>query len=87
MNLSSPLFFVWVGIQVKLEALGTRDILIAGLVLTVVAILGKLVSGLGCASSMNRWAVGIGMPCGEIGLIFAGIGVIDDGLFAPSSSS
>jgi hypothetical protein len=36
------------GIQVKLEALGTRDILIAGSALTVVAILGKLLSGFGC---------------------------------------
>ena len=46
-----------------------------------------MVSGLGCPSSMNRWAVGIGMvPRGEVGLIFAGIGkgigVIDDGLFS-----
>ena len=83
----SPLFFVWMGIQVKLEALANRDILISGLALTVVAILGKLVSGLGCPASMNRWAVGVGMmPRGEVGLIFAGIGkgigVIDDGLFS-----
>jgi len=53
----------------------------------VVAIIGKLVSGLGCPSAMNRWAVGIGMlPRGEVGLIFAGIGkgigVIDAGLFS-----
>jgi Kef-type K+ transport system membrane component KefB len=75
------------GIQVKLEALGSRDVLISGLALTAVAILGKLVSGYGCPPSMNRWAVGIGMmPRGEVGLIFAGIGksigVIDDGLFS-----
>lgn len=86
-SLVVPLFFVWMGIQVKLEALGSRDILISGLALTIVAILGKLVSGLGCPASMNRWAVGIGMmPRGEVGLIFAGIGkgigVIDDGLFS-----
>lgn len=86
-SLVVPLFFVWMGIQVKLEALANRDILISGLALTVVAILGKLVSGLGCPASMNRWAVGVGMmPRGEVGLIFAGIGkgigVIDDGLFS-----
>ena len=86
-SLVVPLFFVWMGIQVKLETLGTRDILISGLALTAAAILGKLVSGLACPDSMNRWAVGIGMiPRGEVGLIFAGIGkaigVIDDGLFS-----
>jgi Kef-type K+ transport system membrane component KefB len=86
-SLIVPLFFVWMGIQVKLEALGSRDILISGLALTVVAIIGKLASGFGCPSSMNRWAVGFGMmPRGEVGLIFAGIGrgigVIDDGLFS-----
>src|SRR5579862_310160 len=82
-----PLFFVWMGIQVKLEALGSRDILISGFALTVVAIVGKLASGFACPPGMNRWAVGIGMmPRGEVGLIFAGIGkgirVIDDGLFS-----
>jgi len=86
-SLVVPLFFVWMGIQVKLESLGSRDVLISGIALTVVAILGKLVSGFGCPPSMNRWAVGIGMmPRGEVGLIFAGIGknigAIDDGLFS-----
>lgn len=86
-SLIVPLFFVWMGIQVKLEALTSRDILISGFALTVVAILGKLASALVCPPSMNRWAVGVGMmPRGEVGLIFAGIGkgigVIDDGLFS-----
>jgi Kef-type K+ transport system membrane component KefB len=86
-SLIVPLFFVWMGIQVKLEALATRDVLISGAALTVVAVIGKLAGGLGCPASMNRWAVGVGMmPRGEVGLIFAGIGksigVIDDGLFS-----
>ena len=86
-SLVVPLFFVWMGIQVKLEALGSRQVLIAGLALTVVAIIGKVVSGWGCPKHMNRWAVGFGMmPRGEVGLIFAGIGrsigVVDDGLFS-----
>jgi Kef-type K+ transport system membrane component KefB len=48
-----------------------------GAALIVVAILGKLVSGLGVLGrGMNRLAVAIGMvPRGEVGLIFAGIGV------------
>lgn len=86
-SLIVPLFFVWMGIQVKLESLANRDVLYAGLALTAVAIVGKVASGWGCPSSMNRFAVGIGMmPRGEVGLIFAGIGkslgVIDDGLFS-----
>jgi len=86
-SLVVPLFFVWMGIQVKIEALGSRDMLISGIALTAVAIIGKLASGWGCPPTMNRWAVGIGMmPRGEVGLIFAGIGksirVIDDGLFS-----
>jgi Kef-type K+ transport system membrane component KefB len=86
-SLIVPLFFVWMGIQVKLEALASTDVLIAGTALTAVAIVGKVLSGLGCPKRMNRLAVGFGMmPRGEVGLIFAGIGksigVVDDGLFS-----
>ena len=86
-SLVVPLFFVWMGIQVKLEAMGRKDVLIAGIALTVVAIIGKVTSGWGCPKNMNRWAVGYGMmPRGEVGLIFAGIGkgigVVDAGLFS-----
>jgi len=86
-SLVVPLFFVWMGIQVKLEAMARTDVLIAGIALTVVAIVGKVASGWGCPKSINRWAVGFGMmPRGEVGLIFAGIGkgigVVDDGLFS-----
>ncbi|HET6931651.1 MAG TPA: cation:proton antiporter [Candidatus Acidoferrum sp.] len=86
-SLLVPLFFVWMGIQVKLEAMARTDVLIVGIALTVVAIIGKVVAGWGCPKTMNRWAVGFGMmPRGEVGLIFAGIGkgigVVDDGLFS-----
>jgi Kef-type K+ transport system membrane component KefB len=86
-SLVVPLFFVWMGIQVKLETLLSRDVLLVASALTVVAIVGKLVSGLGCQRGMNRLAVGFGMiPRGEVGLIFAGIGktlgVVDAGLFS-----
>jgi Kef-type K+ transport system membrane component KefB len=86
-SLIVPLFFVWMGVQVKLEAMARTDVLIAGVALTIVAIIGKVVAGWGCPKSMNRWAVGFGMmPRGEVGLIFAGIGkgigVVDDGLFS-----
>jgi Kef-type K+ transport system membrane component KefB len=86
-SLVVPLFFVWIGVQVKLETLVNRQVLIAGLALTAVAIMGKVASGWACPKRMNRLAVGIGMmPRGEVGLIFAGIGksigVVDDGLFS-----
>ncbi len=86
-SLLVPLFFVWMGIQVKLETMANKDVLIAGLALTVVAIVGKVAAGSGCPPTMNRLAVGFGMmPRGEVGLIFAGIGrsigVVDEGLFS-----
>lgn len=82
-----PLFFVWMGVQVKLETMKSKDVLIAGLALTIVAIIGKVAAGWGCPPTMNRLAVGFGMmPRGEVGLIFAGIGrgigVVDEGLFS-----
>ncbi len=86
-SLVVPLFFVWMGVQVKLETMASKDVLIAGLALTIVAIVGKVASGWGCPATMNRLAVGFGMmPRGEVGLIFAGIGrgigVVDEGLFS-----
>jgi Kef-type K+ transport system membrane component KefB len=86
-SLLVPLFFVWMGIQVKLETMANKDVLIAGLGLTIVAIAGKVAAGWGCPPRLNRLAVGFGMmPRGEVGLIFAGIGrgigVVDEGLFS-----
>ena len=86
-SLIVPLFFVWMGIQVKLEAMASKDVILAGLALTIVAIVGKVASGWACPPTMNRLAVGFGMmPRGEVGLIFAGIGkeigVVDEGLFS-----
>ena len=76
-----PIFFVLVGAAVDLSRLNPFDrqnwtiLLLAG-ALTVVAVFGKLVAGLGAGGKINRWAVGIGMlPRGEVGLIFAGIGL------------
>jgi Kef-type K+ transport system membrane component KefB len=86
-SLVVPLFFVWMGIQVKLESMASKDVIIAGMGLTIVAIVGKVAAGWGCPPSLNRLAVGFGMmPRGEVGLIFAGIGkgigVVDEGLFS-----
>jgi Kef-type K+ transport system membrane component KefB len=82
-----PIFFVLMGIQVKLETFMSTQVLVLSAGLLVAAIAGKLLAGLGAARGSNRWAVGIGMlPRGEVGLIFAAIGkslgVIDDALFS-----
>jgi Kef-type K+ transport system membrane component KefB len=86
-SLVVPLFFVWIGIQVKLESLLDRKVLAVGLALTVVAVVSKVVSGFACPRAMKRLAVGFGMmPRGEVGLVFVGIGkslgVVDDQLFS-----
>lgn len=82
-----PIFFVLMGIQVKVESfLDTQVILTAGSLLFA-AIIGKVAAGYFAGKSVNRLAVGLGMmPRGEVGLIFAAIGktlgVIDDFLFS-----
>jgi Kef-type K+ transport system membrane component KefB len=92
-DLFVPVFFVTVGMKVDLAALnpwgpqGGHGLLLAGL-LTVVAVVSKLAAGLAVYTrGPRRWPVGVGMvPRGEVGLIFAGIGlsaqVIDDNLYA-----
>jgi len=82
-----PIFFVLMGIQVKLEAFLDMQVLVVATGLITVAVIGKLVSGMGASRGTNRWAIGIGMmPRGEVGLIFAAIGkslgVMDDALFS-----
>ena len=82
-----PIFFVLMGIQVKLEKLLSPDVLILGGGLILAAILGKLVAGLGGSRGARRLAIGFGMmPRGEVGLIFASIGktlgVMSDALFS-----
>ena len=82
-----PIFFVLMGVQVKLETFLDWEVVILAAGLLVAAIVGKLGCGLGASRDMNRWAIGIGMlPRGEVGLIFAaigkGLGVVDDALFS-----
>jgi len=82
-----PIFFVLMGIQVKLETfMDTRVLVMAGGLL-LAAILGKLVCGYAARKGINRLSVGLGMmPRGEVGLIFVAIGkslgVINDALFS-----
>lgn len=81
-----PIFFVVTGMNVRLETLFNPTIVLTALGITVVAFLGKLVTGL-VAGKVNKSIVGWGMvPRGEVGLIFAAIGqqlgVISDDIFS-----
>ena len=82
-----PIFFVLMGIQVKLETfLDWHVIQMAGGLL-IAAVLGKILCGYVAGRGLNRLAIGVGMlPRGEVGLIFAAIGkslgVISDALFS-----
>jgi Kef-type K+ transport system membrane component KefB len=71
-----PIFFVLMGIQVKLESFLQLDVVLLALALTVAAVIGKLVAGAGVTTKgMRRMVVGVGMmPRGEVGLVFASIG-------------
>jgi Kef-type K+ transport system membrane component KefB len=72
-----PLFFVLMGIQVHLGSLVDRTVLGFGVVLVLCALASKLACAFGVVGrGIDRLAVAIGMiPRGEVGLIFAGIGV------------
>jgi len=79
----TPIFFVVVGapVNVHLFIPGSADfdgaVLVVGLILTAVAVVGKLVSGLAVRrAGVSKLVVGVGMvPRGEVGLIFAAIGL------------
>jgi len=83
-----PIFFVITGFQVDLSVFANQEVLIAALVISLAAMLSKLVSGWAFSGSgLNRLIIGVAMiPRGEVGLIFASagkaIGVIDDRLYA-----
>lgn len=81
-----PLFFIFTGMQVRLDVFFNPNVLLTALAITALAFVGKIVSGL-AAGPVNKWIVGWGMaPRGEVGLIFAvtgkAIGVINDEIFS-----
>ena len=76
-----PVFFVVMGMMVDLSALGSKKVLVFGLIYTVGAIIAKLV-GCGLPTFLCHFnlrgatRVGIGMvPRGEVALIVAGVGL------------
>jgi Kef-type K+ transport system membrane component KefB len=83
-----PIFFVLMGIQVRLETFVRLDVLGVAVGLIMAAVIGKQVCGLVVVErGLDRLSIGLGMiPRGEVGLIFAsigrGMGVINDAIFS-----
>lgn len=82
-----PIFFAGVGASVDLRALASRESLLLGALLVVVGVAGKIVAGYAPLGFRGRkLLVGVAMvPRGEVGLIFAQMGLasgaIDAGEF------
>jgi Kef-type K+ transport system membrane component KefB len=79
-DLFVPIFFVTIGMHVDLrhlDPLSPRGTLVFAVLLTLVAVASKLVAALGVyRPDVRRLPVGVGMiPRGEVGLIFAAIGL------------
>ena len=88
-----PVFFVMMGARMDLSAFNPltaagRAHVAIGAALVAVAIIGKIAGGLTVPGrGLRRWTIGIGMiPRGEVGLIFAGVGlkagIVDAALYA-----
>ena len=71
-----PIFFVLMGIRVDLATFGQVEVLGFAALLSVSAIIGKMICAFGVVErGLDRISVAVGMvPRGEVGLIFAGIG-------------
>ena len=70
-----PIFFVYTGSEVDVSILTTGSIFLYGIVISVLAFVGKYMSALGAlGKGMNTSLIGIGMvPRGEVGLIFVAV--------------
>lgn len=83
-----PVFFVFTGLQIEFSSLLNPNLYVSALILTLVAIFGKIIAGAASAGSIQeKLLVGAAMvPRGEVGLIFASvgksIGAINDELFS-----
>ena len=88
-----PVFFVVMGMRVDLTAFARLDVLGLAALLTLAAMIGKQACAIGAVGRrLDSLSIGIGMmPRGEVGLIFANIGlglslagqpIIDQGIFS-----
>jgi Kef-type K+ transport system membrane component KefB len=86
-----PIFFVTVGAKTDLGVLNptipsNQEGLIMAIFLILVAIIGKVITGLSVFGQpgINRLAIGVGMiPRGEVGLVFAGVGAASGAISKP----
>jgi Kef-type K+ transport system membrane component KefB len=76
-HLFIPVFFLQIGIDVDVNSFFDPTVLAIGGALFAVAVVGKLVAAVGAAGSPgDKRLIGLGMlPRGEVGLIFATIGL------------
>ena len=87
-NLFVPVFFLQIGIDTDVTRFFQSHVLAVAAALSAVAVGGKLAAGLGSPrATTDRLLVGLGMiPRGEVGLIFAtigmSVGVFTDDLYA-----
>jgi hypothetical protein len=72
-----PIFFLNIGITTDIRAMADLRVLGIALLLSVIAIITKIAAALGALGSRgDKWTIGFGMlPRGEVGLIFASIGL------------
>lgn len=82
-----PVFFVLMGMQVKLEALLDWQVFYLTAGVLAAAVFGKLASALGVGGNVRRLVIGFGMlPRGEVGLAFAfvgkNLGIISSSMFS-----
>jgi Kef-type K+ transport system membrane component KefB len=78
-HLLVPVFFLEIGIQANLQEFVRPTVLVLAAVLLVIAVVGKLAAPIGAYGAPgDKWLIGLGMiPRGEVGLIFASIGLQD----------
>ncbi len=86
-NFFVPIFFVYTGLQVNLSAFSDIRTIGIALVITAIAVAGKLACGYAAGKSVDRKLIGFGMvPRGEVGLIFLNVGkkmgVVNSQIFA-----
>lgn len=88
-DIFAPVFFVYVGAAVNVQLLNpavpeNRPALLLGLLLTAVGFLGKFAAGFCAWGKVRRSFIGAGMvPRGEVGLIFASVGLDSGALSEP----
>ena len=70
-----PIFFVYIGSEVNIQTLASLDVFLYGMLVSLLAFVGKYVSALGATGKgLNTSLIGIGMsPRGEVGLIFVAV--------------